>query len=189
MNRSFSVGSYTRHVATTVDPFNQRVMAFKNDDASGLEDTPENWSADKVKAAAEMFAREDQKQQNKIASGQNADAFLASHPEFLDTQANGQLMNHQLNTMFGDGLHTLEHFEAAYQSLRASNFLNLDQKIVREQQKEAARARAEQERARIAARAFDEDSAYGSLSMDELRQKADEQLRHDMQRRAEEGGW
>lgn len=38
-SRPFGVGSYTHHVAETVDPFNQRVMAFKNDDASALEDS------------------------------------------------------------------------------------------------------------------------------------------------------
>jgi hypothetical protein len=173
----------------TVDPFNQRVMAFKNDDASALEDSPENWSAEKVRAAAEMFQREDKRQQDRAVTGQNGTDFVALHPEYVDSDANGQLMNHQLKTMFGDCLHTPEHFEAADQALRSSNFLAHNKAEVAKQEKAAAKARAEEERARRAARAFNEDSAYGSLSMDELRQRADEQLRQQMQRRAEEGGW
>lgn len=147
-SRSFSVGSYTRHVAQTVDPFNQRVMAFRNDDASELEDSPENWSGEKVRAAAEMFQREDKRQQDRAMTGQNA---------------------HQLQTMFGDCLHTLEHFEAAYQTLRSSNFLALNATEVKKQERAAAKARAEAERTRSVA--LSEDELY-SMDLDELRMRA-----------------
>jgi hypothetical protein len=89
-------------------------------------------------------------------------------PEYIDSEANGRLMSHQLKTMFGDGLHTLEHFEAAYEPLRSSNFLALNKTAVAKQQKAAAPARAEAERSRNVA--LGEDELY-SMDMDELRMR------------------
>ena len=104
---------YTRYTQTEDDPFAARVMAFKRDDASELEDNPENWSAEKVRAAAEMFARQDQKQQNTVANREMADVFIAEHPEYIDSGVNGRLMTHELRRTFGEGAYTLAQYEQA----------------------------------------------------------------------------
>lgn len=71
--------------------------------------------------------------------------------------------------MFGDCLHTLEHFEAAYQALRRSDFLALNKTEVARQEKAAAKARAEAERSRDVALSEDE---LWSMDLDELRMRA-----------------
>jgi hypothetical protein len=172
---SFSVGNYTRTIDTQIDPFDQRVMAIKNDDASNLEDTFENWPAERVKIAAEGFAREDQRQQDIATTKQNADIFLAGHPEVLDTQANGELFNHELSRMFpGVALHPIEHFEQAYASLRASNFLALNKAEVAKQQKAANKQLYDAERAQSVTPS--EDALY-QMDMQELRMRADGVIR------------
>lgn len=177
---------YTRYTQTKDDPFTARVKAFKRDDASELEDSPENWSAEKVKAAAEMFQRQDQKQQNTVANREMADVFIAEHPEYIDSGVNGRLMTHELRRTFGEGAYTLAQYEQAYESLCNSNFLNLDEKIVREQQKEAARARAQAERARSVTPA--EQDLY-EIPLEDLRRLDAIENQKRMQRIAEEGGW
>jgi hypothetical protein len=185
-SRSFSVGGYTRNVNLQEDPFDARVRAFKDDSFDTLEDNPENWPKEKVKAAAEMFQRADQSQQDLIATGLNGDAFIVAHPEVKDTPANGQLFKHELNRMFGDCLHTVDHFEAAYESLRASNFLALNKAEVEKQQKAAAKQRYEAERARSVEPSMDE---LYSMSLDDLRRLDTVANQERMQRRGEEGGW
>src|SRR6266851_632365 len=107
-----SVGSFTRTITTPEDPFTARVMAFKNDDASNLEDSPDNWTAEKIRAAGDYFARANAK---LTARHENADGFIALHEEFLDTERNGEAINRTLQTMYGDIAFTVDHFEAAYQ--------------------------------------------------------------------------
>src|SRR5260370_42552490 len=90
-----SVGGYTRTIDTPADPFNNRVLAFLNDDASELEEA-EKLTAEQIKAAALLAQREDQAAQDRLATQQNADAFVAGHPEFIDNTANGQLLFNQV---------------------------------------------------------------------------------------------
>ena len=141
-----SIGSYTRFTSNPAeqDPFNLRVRAFKDDN---MPDGPENAPKEEVRAWAEAFQREDTIRQNQLQSGLNADAFLAAHPEILDTKANGELFRHELHRMFGEGsLLTVNEYEAAYESLRASNFLALNKAEVAKQQKAADKARYEAQR-------------------------------------------
>jgi len=185
-SRSFSVGGYTRTVDLQVDPFDARVRAFKDDSIEALPDTFENWPKEKIKAAVEGMQRADQKQQDKLTSADNAALFLASHPEFLDTQANGQLFNHELNVMFGECLYTMEHYEAAYESLRKTNFLALNKTEDAKRQKAAAKARAEAEKAKSVEPS---EAELYSMSMEDLRRLSDTKSHEQMQRRGEEGGW
>ena len=178
---------YIRYTQTQDDPFTSRVKAILNDDTSNLEDNPENWFAEKVKAAGEMFQREDTIRQNQIQSGLNADAFLAAHPEILDTKANVDLFVHELKRMFGEGsLLTVNEYEAAYASLRASNFLALNKAEVAKQQKAADKARYEAQKAQSVKPT--EDEMY-SMSMEEIRMRDAIENQQRMQRRGEEGGW
>jgi hypothetical protein len=182
-SRSFSVGSYTRNIDTQEDPFNQRVRAFKDDSLDSFEDNPEMWPKEKVKAAAEMFQRGDTK---RVAIETNAAEFLTFHPELIDNNANGQAMNRTLKAMFGDCVHSVEQFEAAYRVLVANNSLALDKKVLAEQEKEAAKQRAEAQRARKVT--FSEDERY-SMPLEELRRLESSEIQKRNERIANEGGW
>src|SRR6267143_1503008 len=134
MSRSFSVGGYTRDIHTQEDPFTSRVMAIKNDDASNLEDTFENWTADRVKEAAKGFERAEQAKAAAAESQKNGDVWIHLHPEYVDNDANGNKMLHELKTM---GIvyeaATLQDFEVAYQQLYADGMLTLNQTELRKQ--------------------------------------------------------
>jgi hypothetical protein len=92
-----------------------------------------------------MFQREDQKHQSIVANREMADVFIAEHPEYIDSDVDGRLMTHELRRNFGEGAYTLAQYEQGYQSLRASNFLNLDERLCannrRKRQKHAPRQR------------------------------------------------
>jgi hypothetical protein len=179
-SRSFSVGSYTRNIDTQEDPFNQRVRAFKDDT---VPDGPENAPAEEVRAWGEMFQRADTK---RVAIETNAAEFLTYHPELIDNNANGQAMNRTLKAMFGDCVHTVEQFETAYRVLLANNSLALDKKVLAEQEKEAAKQRAEAQRARKVT--FSEDERY-SMPLEELRRLESSEIQKRNERIANEGGW
>jgi hypothetical protein len=144
------VGNYQRYLPNVAenDPLNRRIQANLDGTQDELPDKFEFWDKERVKEAVAGVMREDQRQKDKIATGQNGDAFIAVHPEYVDSKANSELMRHQLKTQFGECLYTLEHYESAYEALRASNFLALDQKEVAKQNRAEAKARAEAERAR-----------------------------------------
>jgi hypothetical protein len=177
---------YTRYTQAEDDPFNKRIRAFRDDSIDSLPDSFENWPKEKIKEAVEGVIRADQRQQDIAATGQNGTSFVALHEEYLDTPANGQLMNHQLRTLYGETLYTLEHFEAAYQALRASGFLALDKKKVAEQERAAAKARVQAELARSVPKS--EDELY-SMPLEDLRRLDAIENQKRMQRRGEEGGW
>jgi|GEM_PF-3218339 len=184
---SFTAGNYTRSIDTPTDPLDARMRSKLDGVDLDNSENPEDWSAEKVRAVAQMFERNDRAAQNKVQSGLSGDAFVATHPEFKDSKANGLLMVHQLKTLFGEGVaYTLDDYNTAYESLRASNFLNLDEKIVKEQNVEAAKQRAAAEKARNTPKSEQE---LWDMPMDELRRLDAVENHERMQRRGEEGGW
>ena len=167
--RSFSVGSYTRHVTEQEDPFTTRVRAFRDDSLDQLEDKFENWEAPQVKEAVEGLQRADNKTQIVNQNMATGDAFAAGHKEYVDNDANALLILNQMDTMFGKGLHPLEHFESAYEYLRTNtNFLKLNQAEVARQQKAADKARYDAQRAQSVTPS--EDEMY-SMPMEEIRMR------------------
>lgn len=180
-SRSFSAGNYTRTIDTQEDPFNTRVRATLDGEELD-QDNPENWSKEKVRAAAEMFQRADHR---VLINKENADAFLAQHPEFLDTKSNAEKMNAILDSLYGERAYSSEEFETAYRAGVATKSLTIDEaELVKQQQ-----------------RAADEQRAQGTQSvtptMEELETMPLEDLRRldalenqkRMQRRGEEGGF
>jgi len=142
----------------------------------GLGPTKSTLTAEQVKQAYEEAARADVK---RSTINQNADEFVALHSEFLDTENNGTLMNEMLRNLFGDCAYTIEHFETAYQALRVTNALDINKAEVVRQQQEAADAQrkaALKNRADAAARKFNPANDYESMSLDELRNRANEEL-------------
>lgn len=181
-----SVGGFTRNTLEQEDPFNTRVRAFKDDNLDTLEDNPENWPAEKVKAAAEMFQREDKATQDRVASQQNADAFVAGCPEYIDTKVNGQLLFNQARTMFGDGVIAIPQFQEAYEHLRNNtNFLKLNQAEVEKRLKVDAKARFDAAQNPVTP---SEQDLY-DMPLDDLRRLDAIDAHNRMQRRGEEGGW
>jgi hypothetical protein len=186
MTRSFSVGSYTRSIDAQEDPFTSRVMAIKNDDASGLEDNFENWPKERVREAVDGLQREDKARQDAASDRQTGDTFIAGHPEYVDNEANAKLMQHELFNRFGAGRHSLEQFEQAYEALRASNFLKLNQAEVARQQKAAAKQRYEAQRAPSVEPSIEE---IESMSLEEIRMRDAIENQKRMERIGAEGGW
>jgi hypothetical protein len=132
----------------------------------------EDWSPEKQKASYEGLQRADS---NLIEQRANADAFLALHPEFIDLNTNGQTMNRTLETMFGDRVYTVAEFEQAYAVCRANNSLQLDQAEIVKQQQAAANQRTKaalKQRADAASRVFNPHADYDSLSLEEIRERA-----------------
>ncbi len=182
---------------TNRDPYSSRISGtgsfgnaiFHPQDA----DIEQELTAAQVKAAYEAALAEDQAAKDKVQNQLDGDAFITAHPEIKDTVANAKLFVHEMDRTFGPGRHPIAHFEAAYESLRASNFLALDQKELAKQQKASAKARYDAsyatDKERIVANAFDPNDGYETISLEEIRKRADEEVRHQMQRRGEEGGY
>jgi type IV secretory pathway VirJ component len=179
-------GHYTRNIPTENDPFNNRVMSFRDGDLESLENNPETASAATIRAFGEMFARNDAK---TVTQRQNADAFLAQHSEFIDHPANADKMNKALSAMYGERVYTVEEFECAYNALRANKALEIDQAEVVKQQQAAANA-AKRAKA-VATKANVEPTIEDMYSMplDELRMRAAVADEARKRKIAEEGGW
>jgi len=123
-SRSFGVGIFGNAVVPSQDP-----------------DSEVELTAAQVKQAYEAALAEDQAAQDRVQNQLDGDAFITVHPEVIDNLANAKLFVHEMDRMFGPGRHPIAHFEAAYESLRASNFLALDQKELAKQQKAASKQR------------------------------------------------
>lgn len=142
----------------------------------GLGPVKPQLTAEQVKQAYELALLADE---TRTIKGQSADEFVSLHSEFLDTAKNGQLMNETLRTMFGDCAYTTEHFESAYNVLRVSNSLDIDQAEVVKQQQKAADVKRKtliKGRENAAARAFNSNASYENVSLEELRARANEEL-------------
>lgn len=186
-SRSFGTGSFGRGN----NVYEQQQSEFDVNarrSLDGLGPTKPQLTAEQVKQAYEEALQADEK---RTAKTQNADEFVALHSEFLDTAKNGTLMNKMLNSMFGDCAYSVEHYEAAYQALLVTNSLDIDQaEVVKQQQKaiDAQRKAATNNRTDAAARAFNPNANYDDLSLEEIRKRADEETRQQMQRAGERGG-
>ena len=185
-----SIGDYTRNLpanSTELDPLNQRVQASLDGTLDELPDTFENWQAPQVREAVEGLQRADE---NRTKQRANADAFLASHPEFLDIQANGETMNRTLEALYGERLYTPAEFERAYKVCRANKTLQLDEAELAKQAQAAAnaRAKAEQKSRAAAARTYTEEELY-EMPLEELRQIENRDLQKRQEKIAQEGGW
>jgi len=184
-SRSFSVGSYTRNIQESADPFNERVRAFKDDSFDSLEDNPENWPKEKVKAAAEMFQRNDQAHINAAEMQKTGTAWTKLNPQYIDNDANAQLMRHQLRSN-GVAKATLADFDLAYEQLKESGFLKLDKAELAKQEKDAAKALAEAERAHSVEPSIDD---LYSMPLEDLRRLDAVENQKRMERIGNEGGW
>ena len=142
----------------------------------------EDWSPEKQRAAYEGMRRSDA---NLIAINENADIFLAKHPEFVDNKVNGEAINRTLKAMFGDVVHTTEQFEAAYNVARANNILQLDQAELAKQAKAATQQRAKAERKRIVNLTEEE---LENMPLEEIRRLDVIERQRQLQTEGERGG-
>jgi hypothetical protein len=179
-----SVGSFTRHVQEANDPFTERVMAFRNDDASTLEDSPDTWPAEKIKAAGDYFVKADTK---LTARRENADAFVELHPEFKDNKKNADVMQRTLQTMYGDVAFSVEQYEAAYQVSCANNLLDLDGEELSRQAKQR-KAEAKQRAEDRAHPVTPSESELYAMPLEDLRRLDAIENHNRMQLAGERGG-
>jgi len=187
--RTSGVGTFgNATIQRDVDPFDDKVRRSLDGEKLFDDESPrfEDWSPAKQRSAYEGMARGDEK---STAHHQNADAFIALHPEFLDTDRNGQAINRTLQTMYGDIVFTVEHFDAAYRVCCANNLLDLDQAEIVKQQQAAAnqRAKAAREQRAAATRVFSEVEKE-NMSLEELREAENREIRRRMQEAGERGG-
>jgi hypothetical protein len=175
MSRNFGAGSFG-HGPNVYEQSQSEFDIDTRRTLDGLGPSKPQLTAEQVKQAYEEALRADEKRTIKL---QSADEFVALHPEFIDAGKNGKLMADTLKAMFGDCAYTTEHYEAAYNVLRVSNSLDIDQAEVVKQQQKAADAKRKaltKDRTDVAARAFDSNANYENVSLEELRARANEEL-------------
>lgn len=117
----------------------------------------------------------EEQQKSNLRNTQTAgDAWIiARHPEYIDSEANGNLMRHQLasNGVLED-VATVHDFEKAYNDLRASGLLKLNPKELEKQRAEELK--------QMAAKAFDNqpsEEEMEKMPLEELRRRANEATR------------
>ncbi len=184
-SRSFGVGSYGNAPSIVKESeFDTHVRARLNGESQYDDSSPrfEDWSPAKQRAAFEGMRRADA---NITTINENANTFVADHPEFKDTEANGKAMNRTLKAMFGDVMHTPEQFESAYKVARANNLLELDGAEITKQAKAANQQRVNTERSRIVYRT---EAELESMSLDEIRRLDAAERQRQMQQAGERGG-
>lgn len=172
--RSFGVGIYGNSVFRHATPESEPQL-----------------TAEQVKAAYEAAVREDRAAQDRLETQANGDAFIAVHPEFMDTVPNAQLLVNQARTMFGkEGLITVEMFEQAYQYLRVNtDFLKLDRNVLAAQQKQAAKQRYAQARAAETRRITNlSEAEVEALPLEEILRLDAMERQQQMQAAGERGG-
>jgi hypothetical protein len=161
---------WDRHAPRETTSFDRRLRASMDGVQLDPND-PENLTAAQLRAANELAQREDRTHQAVSACVQTGEAWLTEHPEFVKNQVNYDLMNHELLVRFGDIEWTLAHYDAAYQSLRSSNFLKLNPAVLAKQTNSDAQTRAAAERARTA---IPSEEQMEGMSKAELRMRATE---------------
>ena len=101
---------------------------------------------------------------NEVVNKQKiANEFVTLHPEFVDCEANGRLMRHEMEVRGHFSNPTLNDFEEAYVSLSGAGLLKLDQKKINAQRAQELDKRAGE----IKASQFDEEAAY-TMPLEEL---------------------
>jgi hypothetical protein len=105
------------------------------------------------------------------------DEFAARHPEYLDTEENARALIFAIRKNGITNPNRLEYYEQGYQELREAGLMKVDAAKDKEQQAVAARARARDEYGRFTADASLSEDDMNELSMDELRDRANRQLR------------
>lgn len=142
----------------------------------GLGHSKSQLSAEQVKQAYELALRA---HETRTIKSQSADQFLLLNPHILDTKKNAELITKMLNNMFGDCAYTVEHYEAATNALLVTDSLDIDKVEVTKQKQKAADAQrkaALKNRADAASRVFNPNTDYENLSVEELRNRANEEL-------------
>ncbi len=128
------------------DPFDAKIRKSLNGEKqttyTDAADFLENAPLEDLRLAANKLARSDA---DKVAAEQSkldGDAFTKAHPEWLDTPENSyQLLAHCI-AAFGTEHPNFEQMESAFQALRATNLITLNQRALDKQAHSAAQARA-----------------------------------------------
>jgi hypothetical protein len=182
-DRTSSAGDYTYRVPEQEDPLNARIHASLNNTLDELPDTFENWDKDRVREAVAGLQRADVNHQASLETQKTGNAWTKLHPEYVDSDANAYLMRHQLRSN-GITHARFEDFDLAYQQLRESNLLKLDQTVVNAQEIQAAKvARKKAQKATLS-----EEDLY-NMPMEDLRRLDSLEAHERMQRVAERGGF
>ena len=143
--RSFT-GTLTKQTFYTVDEMisAERQAAIQQvPEPSEEEIAFENLPNSQVLPMLKRLEHKAHHQGDALETGSNADAWLTLHPEFIDSIHNGKLMRLQLATNgVLEDVASIADYETAYQQLRASDLLSLNQKALAKQHREELQQRA-----------------------------------------------
>ena len=167
-----------------LDPLNQRIVGGMLDDDES--ERFEDWSPEKQRAAYEGMLRTDAKLSTRR---DNADEFLALHPEFVDSESNGEAMKRILDSLYGDVPFTLAMYQKAFEVGCANGNFQLNQAEIKRQEKAAAEERAKSIREKHArqTRVYTEDEK-NNMSLEELREAENREIRRQFELEGQRGG-
>jgi hypothetical protein len=185
MSRSSGTGSYGNAIVHREEnEFDTQVRARLRGGSTFDDSSPrfEDWSPEKQRASYEGLQRADA---NVNDQRENADTFLALHPEMPDTTANAQALNRTLEALYGKRVYSVVEFEKGYEVARANNLLHLDKNELAKQAKAATQQRAKVERSRIVYRTEEE---LETMPIEEIRRLDAIERQKQMQEAGERGG-
>ena len=136
----------------------------------------DNLPADKVRELIVKAAKSEEQKASELQRGVDVLAFKQAYPEYADSVPNSAAMILYLKGMGINDLATanFHQLEYAFLHLKESGFLKLKASAVSRQQSQAVNDRLREiEKSRPE---FNESDAYNTLSMDEVRQRAAQQL-------------
>jgi hypothetical protein len=188
-NTMGSVGSWLRGIPNPADkdPFNKAAREKLNNPSG----TPQyndassefgEWSPEKQRAHFDEKVRE---VETFITNDDHALTFIALHPEWIDSEENGKALTCTAVAMFGQGVWSVQQYEAAYRVACANNLLVLNQAEIAKQKKAALKQRAAAERSRIINLP---EEQLENLSLEDFRRLDAEERQRQMQAAGERGG-
>src|ERR1700730_2370971 len=171
------VGTFTKQTFDTLDSMiaEERRAAIQQVTPSSEEDLEfENLPQDQVLTLLKQGVHANQQKGIVRNTVSNCDAWLTLHPDYIDSDRNGKLMLQQLKTNgVLESEASIADYETAYQQLRASGLLSLNQKSLDKQHREELHKRVAQAVAE-GGTVFDHttEDEMETMDLDEVRRRA-----------------
>jgi hypothetical protein len=119
--------SFDYHVARQDTAFDARLRKVKNGESVAEDATFDELPADKIKELFAKAAQSDQQKADAAMSRGEMDVWIKTHPEYRDHAANAKQLLNQVRTMFSTVTPSLQQAEAAYDALRDTDLLDINQ--------------------------------------------------------------
>lgn len=168
------IGYQQWHSSLTDKTFDSREAAAHYDEiaartahaATQQESELDNLTAEQVKLVAQAMISATADHGRQTSIDDDASVFLTMHPEYVNNSANGGKMKAALIAKGRLQYATVHDLNEVYSELREAGTLELNQKVLDEQNRQDVLARAKE-----LSQPFDEQEAY-NLPMHELKRRA-----------------